>query len=305
MSDARRSPTFNERVLIQMRRRGRRQIQRPITISVINMKGGVGKSTITALLSRHAAFQRNLKVLAVDLDPQANLSQAFMQETGYMRFLDNERPSIVEVFRGYVPPTQTKGATERLNKSHVLVQNTPLGGSNVQLIPSRFEFSGNLVESSGIDRSALARFLAENFADRDLIFIDCAPTESTLTMAAYSASRFVLVPVKPEYFATIGFPLLQQSLDSFKSGNAGHSIDVLGVVINNATYDGGNDGGPEKRRSMQAIRSDSAKFGWHVFRNEIPHSRGFPKMMRGDFSWLGNAPDFSDFADEFLDELGF
>lgn len=277
----------------------------PITISVINMKGGVGKSTITALLSRHAA-RRNLKVLAVDLDPQANLSQAFMPERRYMRFLDNAKPSIVDVFRGFVPPTPSKGAPRRLNKSHVLVRNTtPLGGPNVQLIPSRFEFADNLVESSRTDTHALAKFLAGRFDDRDLIFIDCAPTESALTMAAYSASRFVLVPVKPEYFATIGFPLLQQSLNSFRSRNPGHPIEVLGVVINNATYDGGNCGGPGKKNSMRRIRSDSAKFGWSIFEEEIPHSRGFPKIMSGDFSWQGNAPDFRKFADEFLAKLGF
>lgn len=281
-------------------------VKTPVTISVINMKGGVGKSTITVLLSRHAARQRNLKVLAVDLDPQANLSQALMQETGYMRFLDNERPSIVDVFRGYLPPTQSKGAPRPLNKSHVLVQSTELGLPNVQLIPSRFGFSERLVESIRTDTSALAKFLARrSFADRDLIFIDCAPTESTLTMAAYSASRFVLVPVKPEYFSTIGFPLLQQSLDNFKSRNPGHSIDVLGVVINNTTYGKNkNKWGPEKRRSMEAITFDAARFGWHIFSNEIPYSRGFPKMMRGDVSALGNAPEgFRKFAEEFLDGL--
>ena len=49
--------------------------QGPLCVAVINMKGGVGKTTIAALLGRHA-FALGLKVLAVDLDPQANLSQA-------------------------------------------------------------------------------------------------------------------------------------------------------------------------------------------------------------------------------------
>lgn len=46
----------------------------PITVCVINLKGGVGKSTISALLARHGYRNRNLDVLAIDLDPQANLS---------------------------------------------------------------------------------------------------------------------------------------------------------------------------------------------------------------------------------------
>ena len=73
-----------------------------VAVSVINMKGGVGKTTIVALLCRH--FAQRYRVLAIDLDPQANLSQALMGEQSYRRFLDEGSPSIVEVFHGYQPP---------------------------------------------------------------------------------------------------------------------------------------------------------------------------------------------------------
>ena len=125
-----------------------------------------------------------------------------------------------------------------------------------------------------------------------------------LTRAAYGASRHVLVPVRPEYFATIGFPLLKQSLADYKSRNRGQEIDVAGVVINNAFYHGRNDGGPEKRTALAEIRTEAAANGWHVFSRQLPHSRGFPKMMRGDLNHLGNAPSgFRAFADEFFQRL--
>lgn len=74
---------------------------------------------------------------------------------------------------------------------------------------------------------------------------------------------------------------------------------MLGVVINNSTYDGGNDGGPEKQRAMDDIESEAEEHGWRIFDNEIPFSRGFPKMMRGDRNWLGNAREsFNPFAEE-------
>ena len=69
----------------------------PTCVAVINMKGGVGKTTVAALLGRYASMTLGLKVLAVDLDPQANLSQAFMGGPRYSRFLNERSPSIVEI----------------------------------------------------------------------------------------------------------------------------------------------------------------------------------------------------------------
>ena len=277
----------------------------PVCLSVINLKGGVGKTTIAALLGRHAAAAGSLnrKVLAIDLDPQANLSQALMREQSYRRFLNDKSPSIVEVFNGYQPPTSGTTSASPL-RTYDIAHSTNI--PNLQIIPSRFDFSDNLIGAVRPDERILARLIANTFQDRDLIIIDCAPTESIFTRAAYHASRYVLVPVRPEFFATIGFPLLQESLDTFRRNNRGHQIDIIGVVINNSFYDGGNDGGPEKARAINEIYAEAQKNGWHIFDRQLPHSRGFPKMMRGDYNWLGNAPyDFSQFAREFFDRLGF
>ena len=275
----------------------------PVCISVINMKGGVGKTTIAALLGRYASLDRRLRVLAIDLDPQANLSQAFMRD-GYKNFLTDRSPSIVEIFNGYQPPTPRIPSPGRIDVRALTIRSTPLGGPNLQLIPSRFDFSDNLIASIRSDPRILARSISENFYDMDVVIIDCAPTESIFTQAAYHASRHVLVPVRPEYFATIGFPLLNDSLSMFKSRNRGHEIDVAGIVINNSSYHfSGNTGGPERKRSILEIKEEAEKHGWHIFECEIPLSRGFPKMMRGDFSHLGDATLFAHFADEFFRAL--
>lgn len=275
----------------------------PLVVCVINLKGGVGKSTIAALLARRAYTHRNKDVLAIDIDPQANLSQALMR-SDYSTFLKDRKPSIVEVFSGYKPPGASRSSASNLVSSDVAY--TVLGDESrsLQLLPSRFDFSDNLTQSIRPDPRVLARFLATEFQHKDLIIIDCAPTESVLTHAAYHASGFVLVPVKPEYFATIGFPLLRESLADFSNRNRSHVIQVLGVVINNGFYDGGNNGGPEKDRALWEIRRECLRNGWNVFDEEIPFSRGFPKLMRGDNSYSGNADLFFRFANQFFARVG-
>ena len=278
--------------------------KKPVCVSVINMKGGVGKTTVAMLLSRYARLMLDLKVLAIDLDPQANLSQAFMGEQ-YKKIADNKSPSIVEIFNGYKPPTQNSASPSSLDVADVV--SGYYGDDNLQIIPSRFDFSNHLVDWLKPNERVLARLIADDFQEKDLIIIDCAPTESIFTRAAYHASRYILVPIRPEYFATIGFPLLSDSLDDFKGKNRSQEIEVVGIVINNSSYHlSGNRGGPEKKKAMREIRTAAQKNNWHIFKNELPLSRGFPKMMRGDYRYLGDAKrDFNKFAKEFFKKLGF
>jgi len=285
----------------------------PTVISVINLKGGVGKTTVTALLARYAAVEWGLDVLAVDLDPQANLSQALMTNNDYDRFMIEQKASIVELSEGYVPPTRGKPSPSRLRPADVIQQvvagwNYSKGMTNTEIVPSRFDFSDNLIKSiKAVDEKVLKRFIADHMQHKDLILIDCAPTESILTRASYKASRYVLIPVKTEFFSTIGFPLLKKSLNRFKEGNPGHKIDVCGVLINDtSTRESYSQGG---RESSDAIRKEAAIYEWDVFRHTMSKSEGYPKMAR---TW---APDhrgdpnayreWPGIANEILAKIGF
>ena len=87
-------------------------------------------------------------------------------------------------------------------------------------------------------------------------------------------------------------------------GNRGHQIDVIGVVVNHAFYDGGNRGGPETRRSLREIKREARRNEWRLFDNELPHSRGFPKMMRGELLESRKRRVFMrNFAQEFLERI--
>ena len=72
------------------------------TVSLINMKGGVGKTTVASQLA-HAADRADFRVLAIDLDPQSNLSQSLMGSQGYVEHLRKNQPTIAQVFDDYIP----------------------------------------------------------------------------------------------------------------------------------------------------------------------------------------------------------
>lgn len=93
---------------------------RAVTVSLINMKGGVGKTTIASQLA-HAADTDDLKVLAVDLDPQSNLSQSLMGARGYVEHLKENRPTIV-----VLPESGTRGDASWVDKQCAAVCHSRL-----------------------------------------------------------------------------------------------------------------------------------------------------------------------------------
>lgn len=273
---------------------------KPVVVSVINLKGGVGKTTVAALLARHVAGM-SLKVLAVDLDPQANLSQALMTENDYKRFMDEMQPSVVELFHGYQPPSGKAAAPAPLGE----VARKVGSRDNFHLIPSRFDFSDNLIASVKPDERVLAKYISENMAEKDLVLIDCAPTESILTRTAYHASRYILVPVRTEFLSTIGFPLLKKSLEQFKSSNPSHAIDVCGVLINNSET-AQSPRGPHHSDARGDISKKSKEYGWPIMKKEMFHSRGYPKLMKDVYAThTGNAEyEYRAIAAEFVGMVG-
>lgn len=139
----------------------------PIVVSIINLKGGVGKTTIVALLARYAA-SKGLRVLAVDIDPQSNLSQALMTENEYTSFMEHKAPSIVELFNDYNPPSNRQTAPTQIDEEQVVKQVGQ--NTNFHLIPSRFDFSDSLIASVKPDARALARFISKKMNKKKTLY---------------------------------------------------------------------------------------------------------------------------------------
>src|SRR4051794_15297003 len=156
----------------------------------------------------------------------------------------------------------------------VMNVRTFTSGGMIHLIPSRLELALSL-RNPAQKETLLAKSLAAVSAEYDLIVIDCPPTDSILSDAAYFASDYVLVPVKPEYLSSIGLPLLRQSLDEFRRVNPGQNIDVAGIVFNaTANYS------PEETKAKTEVKNLAKSIGWKVFGAEVPYSRSFPKGAR-------------------------
>jgi len=278
-----------------------------VSVSLINMKGGVGKTTLAAQLA-HAAGRRGLRTLAVDLDPQANLSWSLLSPEKYVKHLRARKPTIVQIFEKYIPPTEQSPSPQPHDIHDVVLKKIGYwSAATLDLIPSRLELSLTLKNPTGKERR-LAKELSKIADEYDLILIDCAPTESILTEAAYHASRYALVPVKPEFLATIGLPLLARSIEDFKNENGDHALDICGIVFDHSSS---YSDGPEANRSIKEVQAEARKNGWHVFDTHIRYSRSYAKAARegtpigstSNVQWPVSR-EFSGFVDEFFQAIG-
>lgn len=276
-------------------------------MSLINMKGGVGKTTLAMQLA-HSAASKKLRTLAVDLDPQSNLSQALMGPRQYVKHLDTKKPTIVQIFDDYVPTDARSGSPRRLDVDEVLVKGAgPWASKELDLIPSRLELSRTLKNPTGKERR-LAKALAQIRGRYDIIIIDCAPTESVLTDAAYFASRYIVAPIKPEFMATIGLPLLARSLQEFRLENDDHQIEIAGLAFNHSSS---YSAGPEGQQSIEDVTKEAKKHGWYIFENQVRYSASYAKSAREGtpLSWTSYArgdvvEGFRRFADEVFEQIG-
>jgi chromosome partitioning protein len=277
---------------------------RGTTIAVTNMKGGVGKSTLTANLGWYGAYYFDLKVLLIDLDPQFNLSQYILGTAGYEEHLKSEKKTALNVFEQRTPVELASEADPRVQPEEVIshVKKWRDGGV-LDLLPSSLNLSFTLKNPMGKEQ-LLDNFLSELRTHYDLIMIDCPPTESMLTTAAYYASEAVLIPVKPEFLSTIGLPLVVKSLSEFKQ-NYQREIDVLGIVFNASAPKLEDD------RSRSFVRKTAKEHGWPVFKNSVSQSDSYPKGSRfgtpiflTDYARASKIADFEAVADEFFEKLG-
>lgn len=243
-----------------------------VVAAFVNMKGGVGKSTLTANIGWYCAYFANLRVLMVDLDPQFNLSQYVLGNDGYEKHLEQGKPTVVDIFEQH---TLGRTIEDSLGKEAITVAREWDDGSLIHVIPSKLELAWTLKNPH--QKEHLVRdYIQDLKDDYDLILIDCAPTESMLTAAAYMSSDYLVVPVRPEYLSTIGLPLLVRSLADYKKAykNEPHP-QLAGIIFNDS-----DSSKPEHKRSRKTVRKVAKQQGWDIFKGQLSHSDSYPSGAR-------------------------
>ena len=274
-------------------------------VALINMKGGVGKSTLAVNLAWEMATDPWYKsVLVVDLDPQFNCSQYLVGARRIEAIISNDRPTIWDIFEQLTSVPSKPSAPIDPTEAVVNVYSSRSSGS-IDLIPSRLELSQSLRNPAGKDQ-LLKQAVEELEEAYDLVIIDCAPTESMLTTAAYLIADHLLIPVRPEFLSTIGLPLLEQSLNSFAALYPGNEPAVLGLVFNAISgYS------PEEVTSRTDVQRVARASRWPVFDEEVTYSKSFPTSARRGspifstpYARSRTKENFHNFAREFADRIG-
>lgn len=199
-------------------------------ISVINYKGGVGKTTLTANVAAELAF-RGKRVLLLDADPQCSLTFSFISPKHWEENLGgNEEPGSDKTIKHWFDGISSEGDMKVPELGDLIVPNLEVRKyvkEGISLIPSHlglinverdlaYMLGGNpnrekqrFVRVYGKLRKALASASSES--EYDIALIDCPPNFNIVTKSAIVASDGILIPAKPDYLSTLGISYLVHS----------------------------------------------------------------------------------------------
>lgn len=243
----------------------------------MNMKGGVGKTTLAVEISRTLAYEYDKDVLLIDYDPQANASLALLGPDAYFRTLDEGKsiahclmPQSISNDPFDVVGTQTPTTVDHKDYA-VNVRDwgddASRAASNLDLVPGNLDLMRVALNqlSASVDRLLLSRWrslVAGATANCDCVVIDCHPSGSFFTKSALLMSDAAIIPVTSDTFAPTGLRLMRNHMEMWEP--AGGAKEFV-VIFNDPHRLWNNDVESE-------IRQDR-RFADHCLTNLIPYSQ--------------------------------
>lgn len=202
-------------------------------ISIINMKGGVAKTTLTVNLADCLSRRHDKRVLIVDVDPQFNATQCVFNPENYVQYLNKGGDTILNVFdrkkRTVVETVDGKKTVPPKN----LEDLTPVQvKKNFDILPGNLELY-RLEMAPGEGRENRLKVYLDKLREKeqyDFVLIDTPPTPSIWMTSALIASDYYLIPVKPDPISFTGIDLLQSIIDDRKE-NFGLKLKCIGLVF--------------------------------------------------------------------------
>lgn len=185
-------------------------------VAILNMKGGVGKTTISAHVMRVLYRELGKHVLLIDFDPQFNLTQTVVPQAQYERLKLDKRTvlslmepapetSLFKVTANLPPPPAVAEVS-------ILLKRVNDNSATLRLVPGDFGLvKYSLIDSPQVLAPVKARFkkFVENArSECDLVCIDCNPSSSFMTLCALEVATHLLIPVRPDRFSILGLELL-------------------------------------------------------------------------------------------------
>jgi chromosome partitioning protein len=198
-----------------------------ICVSITNMKGGVGKTTITANLGFCLANVHKKRVLLIDVDPQFNLTQYCMNEDEYESIRNTStKGTVFDIFVPdsiKLPKVLKEDSTPRKQQFEYEIR------PRLFLVPSTIELIDFVDQRPSGSERRLSTFIEALKSEYDYILIDCPPTSTILSRAAYLSSDSYLIPMGMDYFSVMGIPLLQRDITNFTE-TYGKQMRGLGII---------------------------------------------------------------------------
>ena len=247
-----------------------------IIISLLNHKGGVGKTT-SAVNIGAGLVELGKKVLLVDLDPQANLTLSFG--------IGRQPVTIYEAMRG---ESELQPFTIR---------------ENLDIVISTLDLSGVEMElSNEAGREYILREVFDPLVDNyDFIILDCPPSLGLLTLNALTCSNYVIIPLQTEFLALQGLAKIKQVIDKVKF-RLNKDLEIGGVIA--TMYDA------RKVLSRDVVETILKYFGEKVFKTYIRDNVALaeaPAQQKDIFSYApksSGAEDYLNLCKEILERMG-